>query len=152
MNAIHRRRTLGFSLIEVLVFVSVISVFFVSAAAVVSIILRNMKVTEHKLIGTRYAEEAVEWLRSEKETDWNTFVTHAPLSTGTEYCINTLTWSSATCTYTMDNLFKRTVSVSSQQSADGFKYQVNAEVLVEWQEAGKTYQIPIDTVFSVWEQ
>lgn len=146
------RNSKAFSLIEVLVFVSVISVFFVSAAAVVSIILRNMKVTEHKLIGTRYAEEAVEWLRSEKETDWNTFVAHAPLSTGTEYCLNTLNWSSAQCNYTMNNMFKRTVSVSSQQSSDGFKYQVNAEVVVEWQEAGKTYQIPIDTVFSVWEQ
>ncbi|MEN9327750.1 MAG: hypothetical protein RI947_558 [Candidatus Parcubacteria bacterium] len=143
----------AFSLIEVLVFVSVVSLFFVSAAAVVAIILRNMKTDEHKILGTRYAEEAVEWLRSEKETDWNAFTARASNGIGTDYCIATLSWSSSPpCGNDLDNFYKRTLNLVSVSSADGFKYQVNAKIVVEWAEAGKIYTIPIDSVLSIWEQ
>lgn len=148
-----RRWSFGFSLIEVLVFVSVVSLFFVSASAVVAIILRNMKTDEHKILGTRYAEEAVEWLRSEKETDWNAFTARASSGIGTDYCIATLAWSTPPpCGYNLDNFYKRTLNLVSLTSSDGFKYQVNAKIVVEWSEAGKIYTIPIDTVLSIWEQ
>ena len=36
--------------------------------------LKNMKIQEHKILATRYAEEGVEWLKQEKEDDWQIFI------------------------------------------------------------------------------
>lgn len=143
----------GFSLIEVLIFITVISLFFVSAAAVVSVVVKNMKVNEHKILGTRFAQEAVEWLRSEKEVDWNAFAERAPSSgTPVEYCLNSLAWNSMPCDYSLKTLYQRTVTLKSIESVGGYKYQVDVSVLVKWNEPGRAYSIPINTTFSIWEQ
>ncbi|MDO8498060.1 MAG: type II secretion system protein, partial [bacterium] len=63
----------AFSLIEVLVFTSILSIFFVAAATVTTVSLRNLKISERKIIATRYMEDVASWLRAQKESDWNTF-------------------------------------------------------------------------------
>lgn len=143
----------GFSLIEVLIFITVMSLFFVSAAAVVSVVVKNMKVNEHKILGTRFAQEAVEWLRSEKEVDWNTFSERAPSSgVPAEYCLNSLAWNSMPCDYSLKTLYQRTVTLKSVESVGGYKYQVDVSVMVKWNEPGRAYSVPINTTFSIWEQ
>ena len=146
-----RKKNKGFTMMEVLIFVSILSLFFVTAAAITTASLRNLKIQEHKILATRYAEELLEWLRGEKEADWNQFILKASLS----YCFNTSpinTWpSSGTCsTYSLDNLFKREANLTSQ-TLGGATQQVNVSITVEWQETGNTYQVPINTVFTVWE-
>ena len=150
---LHHHRKSGFSLIEVLIFITVMSLFFVSAAAVVSVVVKNMKVNEHKILGTRFAQEAVEWVRSEKEIDWNAFSERAP-STGSpsEYCLNSLAWNSMPCDYSLKTLYQRTVTLKSIESVGGYKYQVDVSVLVKWNEPGRTYSVPVNTTFSIWEQ
>ena len=138
----------SFTLIEVLIFVTILSLFFVVAAAVTIASLRNLKVQEHKILATRYAQELLEWLRGEKEADWNQFVTH----NGT-YCFNysiITDWGSrGNCSgYGLNNLYKREVTLTVQGNP---AYQVNVSITVSWQELGQTYQIPINTVFTVWE-
>jgi len=138
----------SFTLIEVLIFVTILSLFFVVAAAVTIASLRNLKVQEHKILATRYAQELLEWLRGEKEADWNQFVTH----NGT-YCFNysiITGWGSrGNCSgYGLNNLYKREVALTVQGNP---AYQVNVSITVLWQELAQTYQIPINTVFTVWE-
>ncbi len=149
----HTPKKSGFSLIEVLIFITVMSLFFVSAAAVVSVVVKNMKVNEHKILGTRFAQEAVEWLRSEKEVDWNSFSERAP-SNGApaEYCLNSLAWNSMPCDYSLKTLYQRTVTLKSIESVGGYKYQVDVSVMVKWNEPGRAYSVPINTTFSIWEQ
>jgi type II secretory pathway pseudopilin PulG len=138
----------SFTLIEVLIFVTILSLFFVVAAAVTIASLRNLKVQEHKILATRYAQELVEWLRGEKEVDWNQFTTY----TG-KYCFNSspiTSWGSlGNCSdYGLNNLYKREVNLTVQGNP---AYQVNVSITVLWQELGQTYKIPINTVFTVWE-
>jgi prepilin-type N-terminal cleavage/methylation domain len=138
----------SFTLIEVLIFVTILSLFFVAATTVTIVSLRNLKVQEHKILATRYAQELVEWLRGEKEIDWNQFTTH----TGT-YCFNSsqiTSWGSrGNCSgYGLNNLYKREVTLTVQGNP---AYQVNVSITVLWQELGQTYQVPINTVFTVWE-
>jgi len=138
----------SFTLIEVLIFVSILSLFFVAAASVTIVSLRNLKVQEHKILATRYAEELLEWLRGEKEADWNDFVNHSsPL--GSTYCFNLLNWSSGECTnYGLNNFYKRWATLTSQGSPPP---QVYISIIVEWRELGQIYQVPLNTVFTVWE-
>jgi len=143
--------TKSFSLVEVLIFVSILSVFFVIAASMTITSIRNNEVNQHKILGTRYAEELLEWLKSEKEVDWKTFYNRVPTEpSSVSYCFNEgLNWSfSNDCgtSYTLDGIFRRW-AVLQQYGSD----QMKIAVTVQWREYGNTYSIPINTVFSVWE-
>jgi len=147
----------GFSLIEVLVFVTIFGLFFVLAIAVTTASLRNMKVTERRIYAVRYAEEMIEWLRSEKEASWADFVTH----TGT-FCFNKVlgnSWSlslptTGLCpTYTGIGslppvIFKRDVVVSSSGSP---VTQIIVKVTVSWQETNGVEKVEQNVRFSIWE-
>jgi len=152
----------SFTLIEVLIFVTILSLFFVVAAAVTIASLRNLKIQEHKILATRYAEELLEWLRGEKEENWGgeLYNISNPVDSFTEkvsqwgsdqtICFNSLDWNNTSpCNYSLDQFFKR--SASFTWNPGNYIYQVNVAILVEWQELGQTYQIPINTVFTVWE-
>ena len=141
----------SFSLVEVLVFISILSLFFVLATYITIASLRNMKISEHKILATRYAEELLEWVRGQKETDWNNFVNNYSNNT---YCfpfspINTWPPSGSCVSYNGLNppIYKRELTLST--SNNGF--QVNVFINVSWQELGNTYTVPINTVFSMWE-
>lgn len=151
----------AFTLIEVLVFVSILELFFVMAAAVSVASLRNIKTNEHKLLATKHAEDLVEWLRSEKENDWDTFVAKAD---GSVYCFNdpitdigeTIASQAAGACAGYNGLtgiapviFKREATLTRVGSP---AYQVNVQVNVTWVESNITYSVPVSTVFSVWEQ
>ena len=147
---LRNEMTKGFSLIEVLIFVSILSVFFVIAASVTVVSVRNMKINEHKILATHYAEELVEWLRNQKEADWTTF---SARSSG-NYCFNEspidTTWVVAgECTdYGLSGMFNRDLTFSTVGSPVA---QVNVKIIVSWHELGNSYQVPLTTVFTRWE-
>lgn len=142
----------SFSLVEVLVFTSIMSVFLVIAASVVTVSLRNMKFNEHKIAAAHYARQLEEWLRTQKEIDWIAFTANAGTS-GT-YCFNSMTisgWgSSGTCgaSYSLNSTFKREVILSNIGSPP---YQVNATITVSWRDLGQNHNVQTKTVFSVLE-
>jgi len=139
----------SFTLIEVLIFVSILSLFFVAAAGVTIVSLRNLKIQEHKILATRYAQELLEWLKGEKEADWNQFTTYR----GT-YCFNSSSitnWPTpGNCSTNsfLNELYKREVTLTPQGNPP---YQINLSIKVSWEEIGQNYQIPLNNVFTIWE-
>ncbi len=154
INMICKNRYLkGFSLIEVMVFVTVLSLFFISAVSVTTFILRNMLVQEHKIIATRYAEEAIEWLKQEKEDDWSVFTSH-DTGSGTTYCLNTLdfnTTSDCGTNYVLGppNIFKRVLIITNSGSPVVDNVAVN--LTVSWLENGSEQKVIIKSVSNLWE-
>lgn len=154
-----QRKSQSFSLIEVLVFVAVLSVFFVTSAAVVTVSLRNMKYNEHKIRAVRYAQEALEWIRGEKETDWNLFViNHSAGGSGKSYCFNSSPiygWpgTSGDCgaSYSLDSFFKRDVAITRLDNSCTISCQVRVNVMVQWKDIGVGHTVPIQSVMSIWE-
>ena len=144
----------GFSLIEVLIFISILSIFFVAAISVSVTSLRNMKINEHKIIATRYSQELLDWIRAEREENWDAFHNK---SIGT-YCFNELVLSSWP-----DNMESCLESGSEYSLGSGIQYkretnlsqisdtQVKINIITEWQELGNTYSVPINTVVAIWE-
>lgn len=148
------KNKIGFSLVEVLVFVTILGLFFVAAISVTTFSLKNMKIDEHKIIATHFAEEGLEWINSEKENDWETFVLKDTSSgTGTLYCINSLDWSTAhLCgeNYILGTppFFKREVTLTNSGNPTS---QVNIKVVVSWIEGNQTMNVQIKTVVNLWE-
>lgn len=139
----------GFSLIEVLVFTAILGLFFVAAISVATYNLQNMKVQEHKILATRYAEEAVEWVKKEKEDDWSVFITRGSLG-GTTYCLDSLSWSTpASCLdFDLGLIYKRELLITNSGSPVD---QVETTVTVSWQDMGTVLSVPIKTVFKLLE-
>ncbi len=147
----------GFSLIEVLVFVGILSMFFVVAASVTVTSLRNMKISEHKLIATHYARELEDWLRNEKENDFATFAGNYASETGKTWCFAIspiaawdLVDGSCGSTELISGLFKREVILRSYSSA-GVVTSVSVDMTVSWLETGISYSVPVSTLFTIYE-
>lgn len=68
-----KKRNKGFSLIELLLFVLFISTILLSLIFTTVYSIKNAQLSAEKLLAVRYAQEVQEWLRGEKEVDWNIF-------------------------------------------------------------------------------
>ena len=93
-------------------------------------------------MATRYAEEAVEWVKQEKDDDWTVFIARGTVG-GTTYCLNTLSWTSGSCAdYSLGTIFKREIVL---------KNSGDAVVTVYWQDMGTQLSVPIKTAFKLLE-
>lgn len=152
----------GFSLIEVIVFVSLVSIILIAAAGFTVQMLNRMSYNQHKLYAAHYVNDVQEWLDGEREADWPTFVSAASTG-GTLYCINdpigisddidTLTPTTlASCGATgitgeTPPLYRRTLVLTSDNAGS----TVTARIEVMWFENGRTTTEQTETVYSVWQ-
>ncbi len=140
----------GFSLIEVLVFTAVLSLFFVAAITVTTYNLRNMKIQEHKILAARYAEEGSEWVKQENEDNWSIFTAKGSTG-GVTYCLNdTLSWDSPSpCgSYGLSTIYKRELVITNSGSPVD---QVKTVVTVSWDDMGTVLSVPLRSVFKLLE-
>ncbi len=147
-----KQRNNGFSLIEVLVFLTILSLVFIAGATVATVSIKNSITAENKSLATRYAEELKEWLQGQKEADWQKFNSNV---TGATYCFNIdpiLVWGSSvgTCQNIVDNgkqtIFQRQVALSAPSAN-----QAKVSITVKWNEAGNGFTIPLNTIFAPFE-
>lgn len=142
----------GFSLIEVLIFVTILGVFFVAAVSITTFNLKNLKIQEHKILATRYADEGIEWLKQNKEDDWTAFVNY-DLSAGTYYCLNTLDWlTPGNCdeSYPLGtpSFFKRELLITNSGSPVN---QVKTDLTVYWKEGTNVLNASNSAIFKLLE-
>ncbi len=78
-------RSKGFSIIEVLIFTLLSSIVLIGMSYATLLSVANSRASQNKTRSTRYIGQAQEWLKGQKEIDWNRFV--AALNEET-YCIN----------------------------------------------------------------
>lgn len=169
----------SFSLVEVLVFVTIISVFFVMVVSSTIVAIRNMKYNEHKIIATHYAQELAEWLRAQKTIDWggdicdiskgcvpSSFTAYATARgtppTTTTYCfaepISGWGSLSTTCSSTqlIDSIYSRLVTFNSPISSvivlgsTNYVQEVRATITVSWNDLGNSYNVSENIVFDIF--
>lgn len=64
----------GFSLIELLIAISVVALTLVSISSGVSFAVKNSRFSQEKSVSVRYAQESLEWFRSNRDRlGWNAF-------------------------------------------------------------------------------
>lgn len=136
----------AFTLIEVLIFVSILSFVFVALAAYSTAYLRQVQLNEHKILATHYAEELMEWLHDQKDQDWNAFLANYADQT---QCFNSspIGAGATTCLTPLANLFNRRVGVTNVSNV-----QADIYIQVSWAEVGGGMTVPLNSIFSIWEQ
>lgn len=147
----------SFSLIEVVIFVGILAMFFVTGIAVATYSLQAMRSNENKIRATQYAEELMEWIKAQKEIDWQLFVSN---NVGHSYCFNSTIngWSAADpsqCLFTLPGdytsstgIFRRYVSLTGNSPP---VTQVTVNIQVQWKEPSGTVTVPLTSTLTLWE-
>lgn len=121
MKKLVQKPNQGFSLIEVLIFISVLTVALVALIGSVTYSSLVLADARYRLFATRYNEELAEWLKFQREYyQYQSIVDQSSASPGTVYCFNNtdLNWpSSGSCSnndYSLNNFYKRELVLINQ--------------------------------------
>jgi hypothetical protein len=99
---------------------------------------------------TRHAQEAIEWLRGQRDEDWDAFAIRAltPL-----WCLKSLSWSDAitggcgSSGFISDTIFKREISFTILDASN-----IDTTVKVYWEDAQGLHETKTVTTFTDWRE
>jgi len=150
-----RKTEKGQSLFEVVLALAIATLIVVALVALASSAIRNSTFSKNKSLATRYSQEATEWLRGERDADWDIFYARTvnPL-----YCVKSLSWTEASigsCTSGQEitgTVYKREIGFTrSTVDVGGVpKNVVEAEINVYWQDAQGIHEVKSVTNFTDW--
>ena len=136
----------GQSLFEVVLSLGVMTFIIVALIVLASNSVRNATFSRNKTLATRYSQEAVEWLRGERDLDWDLF--HSRALSGT-YCLATLNWNSigscGSADVVGDTILTREMALTVESAT-----QIEADVSVFWEDAQGIHEVRTTTTFVDW--
>jgi len=93
-NPKSKKKIQGQSLFEVLFAVAIAAIILVGVVSLSTTSIRNTSYSNNNAQATKYAQEAVEWLRGERDASFSDFRGYTASSTiNPGYCLNTLSWN-----------------------------------------------------------
>ncbi len=153
------RKFLGYSLYEVIVVLGVVSLVLIGIVSLATRSIRNSSFSQNNAMASKYAQEAIEWLRQERDKSWDNFYSKAS-SSGNIYCLRNLnSWPSPSpngCGINdfiegTNNFYRE--STLSLVSIDGPSSTiVNALVVVRWNDSQGTHSVRSATTFTYWNR
>jgi Tfp pilus assembly protein PilV len=132
---IFKKADKGQSMFEVVIALLIISMIIVGVVSVSTTSLSNSVFSRNKNQAGKYSQEAIEWLRSQREQSSSTFATNVATA---NYCLQTLAWTNTgLCTSSEfidgSTVFIREVTFST--SIVSTKTIVEASVVTYWNDA-----------------
>lgn len=156
-----RKQEKGQSLFEIVFALGLVSLILVAIVSLSTQSIRNANFSKNNVLATNEAQAATEWLRSQRDQGWTTFLTKATAPDPT-YCLPDLsTWpSSGACAsnayVTGSTIFKRTVVLNSRDAqpsgGDGTLDTVDAEIIVTWNDSQGFHQVKNQASFTDWRR
>lgn len=141
----------GQSLFEVMIALAISTIIIVSLVSLVSSSIRNSTFSRNKTLASRYAQEATEWLRGQRDLDQMIFKTNTQTPA---WCLKDLTWNASGPCSSGDQIagtpFTRHVNFASS-SVNG-KTIIQAEIIVSWEDAQGIHDARSVTNFSDWRE
>lgn len=142
----------GQSLFEVVLALGVITAISVGIVSLTVNAIRNASFSKNKTLAGRYAQEATEWLRSQRDTDFDVFQDNILVS---PRCFPSLVWTGrvGSCGAT-DNIsgtpLFRIIEFSSTTISG--KTVIEASVKVYWDDSQGYHEVKSTTSYTDWRQ
>lgn len=145
-TVVKRNQNSGQSLFELVLAIAVIGLIVVGVVILSTNAIRNTTFARNKTLGSRYAQEALEWLRNQRNTDPTNF--RSRVTTFNTYCLDTLGWGNVNACgsseYIANTTFRRQVvfSTTSQNNTKGESVAIiNVSVTVSWVDSQGTHSV-----------
>jgi len=145
-----RKYNKGQSLFEVVLALALATLIMVALVSLVSNSIKNAAYSRNKTYATRYTQEATEWLRGERDGDWDVFRENIYFCEDQSFvqCLDTLTWQNCgICRDTefIDTTFKREISFY-EITADS----VTVEITTYWTDSQGIHEMRSNTILTDW--
>lgn len=146
LQPVHKKD--GQSLLEALVAMAVAILIVGGLVVAVIVAVRNAQFAKNQTLATKYANEGMEWIRSERDTDWTIFAARSgPPPGGTTYCLNNLSWASLPCSFSLaNNTFKREAVLITREA----DRKIEAKVTVSWTDPAGPHKSELTSYFTKW--
>lgn len=147
----------GQSLFEIIVALAVSTLIIIALVALASTSIKNSTYSRNNTVATRYVQQAMEWLRSERDSDWDSFYLRG--SNTSSWCLTSLDWSDSrpeqTCQddeFITNTFFYRTVHFTpGSVNVNGVdKDFMDVLVKVYWTDTQGLHEVTSTTRFSDW--
>ncbi|MBI3290184.1 prepilin-type N-terminal cleavage/methylation domain-containing protein [Candidatus Microgenomates bacterium] len=139
----------GQTLVELLVTLGIAAVFIIALISVSTGALGNINFSRSQGDGNRYAREALEWLRAQRDSSWTTFAANSS-SGGTTWCLSNLSWpgSSGNCGTTKipNTNFTREVVLTTTSATE-----VTIKIDATWTDAKGTHNAQLNSILTKWK-
>lgn len=141
----------GQSLFEVVLALGVITLITVGIVILATNSIKNATFSKNKNIAAKYAQEAIEWLRSVRDTNPSLFITNSMVAS---YCLDSLSWANTgncgSSEYLGSTIYLRQVNFSS--SVVSGKNLIEAEVVVSWRDPSGSHSVKSTTSFADYRE
>ena len=155
MNNRTTKRNRGITLVEVAVTIAVVMLILTALISAVSHALSASQFSRNKTIAAKYAQEMVEWLRTERSKGWSGFIGYSSVG-GQTYCFNSsLTvlppWpdpSNCSSVLPIDDaydIFKREVRLTTTSSDS-----VTLNVTITWPQGNRQSDVTVTSILTNW--
>jgi len=139
----------GQSLFEVVLALFVITLIIVAVVILSTNSISNSISSRNKTLASKYTQEAIEWLRKQKEVDFVSFKSY--ITSNSTYCLRaTLDWNFPGNCSSSENIgttiFRREASFVSEIN-DG-KTLITAHVATSWDDSKGTHEARTVTYFT----
>lgn len=139
----------GQSLFEVVIALAVITIILVSLVTLATLSIRNTSYSANRTLATRLTQQTIEWLRGERDADWNAFVSHTSIPI---WCLSSLAWDPSfqgNCGSTNGSRVAGTIQKREVYFTSGVN-SVQALVRVYWADAQGDHESRTSTDFTNW--
>lgn len=138
-------KTQGQTLFELIIAMGVAVLILAGIVYIVTTSIRNSTFAKNQSEATRYSKEAQEWLRAERDDDWDTF--SGKIGT---WCLDTLSWPSASLACGASEvipgtIFRRQVAISTVDDNT-----VGVLVETSWDDPSGFHKVSNETRLSNW--
>jgi Tfp pilus assembly protein PilV len=141
----------GQSLFEAVVAIAISALIIVAVVSLVANAIRNSSFSKNKTLAARYAQEATEWLRGQRDSDFEAFSANALTP---EWCMNDLNWNQVGACgdgdFIRDTNFSREIDFSLN-TVNGKNF-IGADVVVYWIDSQGYHEVRSATNFADWRQ
>lgn len=148
---LNSRLQRGQSLFEVVIAIAVTAIIVVALVSLTSSAVRNATFSRNNTLASRYAQEATEWLRGQRDGDVDDFMNKSLIPT---WCLSNLSWNqSGTCAN--NNVIPGTLfvrQVNFIRTTVSGKVLVEARLRVSWQDTQGNHEVVSSTQFADWRQ
>lgn len=135
------------ALFEMVIVIGVLVLILSGIVAVVTRSVKNTTFSSESAVASRYAQEAIEWIRVQRDTEgWDKLKNKA----GQTFCIPAPPqWVNLNQCDLINGRYERTADLSF---VAGNEDQIKVTVTVKWQDSAGEHNTQLETILTAWQE
>lgn len=137
----------GQSFFEVVLALALVTIVLVALVTLAAVSIRSATFSKTKSTATSLSQEAIEWLRGQRDAGWSDFVSKGAT---TNWCLPSLDWNRpGLCNST--NVVSGTQIIRQATLTIIDSSTIQADIKASWSDSQGSHQISTSTYFTKWK-